>query len=458
MTQNFAPQRRRLLALQNEAPPPATGLIVPPRVDRAGEPGRQTALSIPEEVRALGEPLGPFFEACGGRQSLSLSVGWTGSRSSPETYIFRQPFVLIGRCRESDLALPDREVKFRHLYLQLVAGRWMFVDLGRLGGRASAKGGKSSGWFDCADELSAGPYTITHLGSHSSELSCTGALAPPPPALPAVDLQFISSRSNGGAVQSWRVPGAVTLVGASRQCDLWLDDESVSNVHASLVLTGRGLWAVDLLGRGGVSVDDRPIYWKQLHDGSVLQIGRYRFRARFDGTRDQALHRVEEPPAGTLSIPEQGVSVGSGLSDQTVMALIRHMSEMQNRFFEHSQQQSKLMAEMLAQLGRGAQASVREDMARIEDITRELEELKSQIAALPAASAAGSLPNDSAAPVVVVPPGIRGEAGRGNDLPPPSNVAHSRLTQRMAQLAESRNSAWRRVLDAFSRKPDRPAD
>jgi hypothetical protein len=460
MSQNFAPQRRKLLALDNPTSPPPTGLIVRPQFDRSA--GRQTALSIPESVRALGEPLSPFFEACGGRQVISLAVRWTGSKSPPETYVFRQPFVLIGRCRESDLALPDRDVKFRHVYLQLVAGRWMFADLGKIGSRAfAANGGSSSGWFDCEDELSAGPYTITHLGSSSEELPRLAQQPLHGPAgLPVVDLEFDSSQSHPGAAQSWRIPGAVTLVGAARHCDLWLDDESVSNVHASLVLTGKGLWVVDLLGRGGVLVDDRPSYWKQLHSGSQLQIGRYRFRVRCDAAGGQALRRFDECPADSLAFPERAVATGAGLTDPTVMALIRHMSEMQDRFFEHSQQQSQLMAEMLAQLGRGAQTSVREDMDRIDEISRELEQVKAQIAAQPVMSASSNASHSmattqgtepAAAPQPVVGSGAS-EASKVYHDPPVTNDAHARLTQRMAQLAESRNSAWRRILDAFGRK------
>ena len=51
-----------------------------------------------------------------------------------------------------------------------------------------------------------------------------------------------------------RIATSLTLIGASRQCDVWLKDESVSRVHASLALTPHGLWIVDLLGRDGVRV------------------------------------------------------------------------------------------------------------------------------------------------------------------------------------------------------------
>src|SRR5258708_7112761 len=139
MSQSYAPERRKVLALQVETPPAANGLIVPAPRGLSLEPGRQTALSIPESVRALGEPLEPFFGACGGRQSISLSVRRRDRSAPAKTFVFNQPFILIGRCQESDLPLNDPRVNFRHIYLQLLAGRWLFVDLG-LGSVAAAGG------------------------------------------------------------------------------------------------------------------------------------------------------------------------------------------------------------------------------------------------------------------------------------------------------------------------------
>jgi len=206
------------------------------------------------------------------------------------------------------------------------------------------------------------------------------------------------------------------------------------------------------------------------------------------------------------------------------------MAQMQSQFFEHSQNQMQFMAEMLAHIGRTQQASVRQDMARIEEITRELQELKSQLASLPAPAPArppqrkttatrkknstGQKAGDPAAepaslpppevtaaaapppaqrraqsaapadgarardkPLPVIPTANRlprddddaaeddtafvasdmAEAGDLPDdqasAPPAVTDAHARLTDRMARLAQERNAGWRRILNAFRRKP-----
>src|SRR5262249_6598303 len=63
--------------------------------------------------------------------------------------------------------------------------------------------------------------------------------------------------------------------------------------------------------------------------------------------------------------------------------------EMQSQFFEHSQLQTKLITEMLSHLGRAQQASVRQDLARIDEIGRELNDIKTQLAQVPEGGSAG---------------------------------------------------------------------
>src|SRR5262245_50392057 len=163
MGSNYAPQRRESLALHHDTSREDNALVVRMPTSIIGDAQRQRALAIPESVRALGEPLEPFFDACGGKQTISLSIRREDGRSPPETIVFHQPFVLIGRCPESDLNLDDGGVSFRHLYLQLAGGRWLFVNLPAASGVPEEKGRSISGWFDPGDELTAGPFTITHL-------------------------------------------------------------------------------------------------------------------------------------------------------------------------------------------------------------------------------------------------------------------------------------------------------
>jgi hypothetical protein len=371
-----------------------------------------------------------------------------------------------------------------------------------------------------------GPYVITHVEVESGAIiRRAGATSDWSAILPAVHLEFINGRGNSRRGQSRKILGPVTLLGASRQCDFWLRDESVSTVHAGLVLTPDGLWVVDLLGRNGVLVDDRPAYWKHIHDGSLVQIGRFRFRVRFGDSNSRSGSDAEgRGDPEILPAPGRRKSSRGTVSEDSVMAMFQHMTEMQNQFFEQSQVQMQLMAQMLAHLGRSQQDSVRKDLTRIDEIGRELNVIRSQLAGAAGVdvekqesrgrsrkkrnrrsrraeaqlhlkpSETSKLAEQSPTPQLAAesPPGVpdrsranqrpsravpesasppvpgAGQAGfQGNSSPrlddsqydadcitPDTTEAHARLTKRMARLAQERNSRWRRVLNAFGRKPE----
>lgn len=470
MSNNYAPQRRLALALEQESSQGETGLIAPRRPD---DPGRQTALSIPEAVRALGEPLEPFFEACGGRRTISLAV-WRKDRDAlPKTYVFEQPFILVGRCPESDLTLSHAKVAFRHLYLQLLGGRWTFVILASDSKAAAKDNGGLSGWFEPGAELRVGPYTITHVAPET-EARPGELMKRPAEGLPPAHLELVNSRSDSKGALARAVENSLTLIGSDRQCDIWLRHDSVSRIHASLVLTPQGLWIVDLLGRDGIQVDGRPVYWKRIHEGNELKVGRFRFRARLNAAtskRRRAPAKRAAPPKKPTKKPDPPSS--GSLTGSSVLQLFRQMAEMQNQFFEHSQVQMKLMSEMLSQLKGNEQTSVRKDLARIDAIGQELKELQSQLATgsttsdtdpelaevrtLPGPGPADSARTERAEAAVPDEANRTRPADSRASVPAlagPDAVAAARLTHRMARLAQERNSRWRHVLKAFKGKPE----
>ena len=125
-----------------------------------------SSASAPPAGRLRGEPLASFSEACGGAQTVSLSICRRDSGLAPKIRTFRQqPFVVIGRSLDGDVVLPDRLVNFRHFYLQLVGGRWVFVNLAEISGTLVQEQESPWGWFDPGCELSAGPYTITNVST-----------------------------------------------------------------------------------------------------------------------------------------------------------------------------------------------------------------------------------------------------------------------------------------------------
>ena len=84
-------------------------------------------------------------------------------------------------------------------------------------------------------------------------------------------------RSGGGRQGEHFVPsGERTTIGRSPDCDVFLDDVTVSRNHAVL-LAGDGEFTIEDQGSlNGTYVNRRRVDSSPLHDGDELQIGKYR--------------------------------------------------------------------------------------------------------------------------------------------------------------------------------------
>ena len=84
-------------------------------------------------------------------------------------------------------------------------------------------------------------------------------------------------RSGGGrAGESFQAIGDRTLIGRSPDCDVFLDDVTVSRRHAELDRTGETFTIRDLGSLNGTFVNRRRIESITLEDDDELQIGKYR--------------------------------------------------------------------------------------------------------------------------------------------------------------------------------------
>jgi pSer/pThr/pTyr-binding forkhead associated (FHA) protein len=105
----------------------------------------------------------------------------------------------------------------------------------------------------------------------------TGELRP-------VDVESVASgggalviRSGGGRVgQSFPLRGDRVTIGRSPDCEVFLDDVTVSRDHAVLVHR-QGAWFLDDSGSlNGTYVNRRRIDSHRLEDGDELQVGKYK--------------------------------------------------------------------------------------------------------------------------------------------------------------------------------------
>jgi pSer/pThr/pTyr-binding forkhead associated (FHA) protein len=84
-------------------------------------------------------------------------------------------------------------------------------------------------------------------------------------------------RSGGGrAGESFFPSSERTLIGRSPECDVFLDDVTVSRRHAELVREGETFTITDLGSLNGTFVNRKRIESAALDDDDELQIGKYR--------------------------------------------------------------------------------------------------------------------------------------------------------------------------------------
>jgi pSer/pThr/pTyr-binding forkhead associated (FHA) protein len=84
-------------------------------------------------------------------------------------------------------------------------------------------------------------------------------------------------RAGGGrAGESFFPEGERTLIGRSPECDIFLDDVTVSRKHAELLRDGDSFTITDLGSLNGTFVNKKRIETAELEDDDEVQIGKYR--------------------------------------------------------------------------------------------------------------------------------------------------------------------------------------
>ena len=226
-----------------------------------------------------------FLNACGITDTLELIV--YGPDVDPaEIRPLQQPFAIIGRDLRADVVLDHLQVSRRHVYLQIIEGHAFWIDLGSRTGTRAGQRSQKIGWLEGGRTLGIGPYEIRlSIGASRNDESSRSPLPRNTPFVVCAHGQA-HCRSISGisqwpvAVECRPVHRVMSLIGSAGGCKFRLADPSVSRFHASLVRTPAGLWIVDLLGDGGVTVNSTSVRFNRLENGDVLEIGRYHMRVQ----------------------------------------------------------------------------------------------------------------------------------------------------------------------------------
>ncbi len=437
-------------------------------------------------------PLDLFLAACGSEQPLRVGVG-PKDEMQAESWMFRQPFLLIGRRPDSDLVIDHWQVSRRHAYVQLIDGEFFCVDLGSRTGTIGGDASERSGWLEEGRALQIGPYAV--------RLEWPARPARSTAPLPGVTWE-LPGRALGQAL--WRMDRDLVLVGRSPTCRIRIVEPDVSKFHCSLVLTRLGVWAVDLLGQKGLLVNGEPIRCARLEDGDEVRVGRHAIRPRYD-TPPPPLDAARFEPAlaindgaATLIAPERPKgpianlparrftgptlpswpgppappAVGPGtqlehpgiLADPGVSMMFQQFGMMQQQMFDQFHQTMLMMFEGFAALHRESASTIREEFDRVRELSREIEELRAETAKLAEAAAKA---NERPKPVPNgFGPASGGDPRRLNPaLPPfapikkptspppdPEIDVHAQLCLRLTTIQNERQNRWQKILGMMSNK------
>lgn len=402
---------------------PTTGAVAP---GRAGEAPRVTEPADDE-----------FLGTCGADGPLVLALR---GPSGPMRRGFPQPFVIVGRAPGADLMLDHPAVSRRHAYLQVIDGRLFAVDLASRTGTHWPDGARPMGWLGGGASLKIGPYRLGRRGDPEDDPSdrLSPTARPDELAGPVPTLEFLDPTAQP---RTWAVEPALVLVGTSPACKIQLSGPGVSRFHASLVRTPRGVWAVDLLGRGGILVNGVPTRAARLGDGGILQVGPHRVRHWHERPEEPArptLPAVIEPPSWLMPRVDPAAPVGRDLTAEgLVVPLVHELGRLQQEMADQFQQGLAMMFRLFSGMHQEQMTLVREELAEIRRLSEEQRALRAELARAGPPAPGGPPP---------APPAI---VDRPRPLRPPRPGAedtHATLAHRLEALQQEQQGRWQKLL------------
>jgi len=127
------------------------------------------------------------------------------------------------------------------------------------------------GAFLTATETAGEPTTAAYRVGETGEIEAVEI-----EAVVAGGAALVIRAGGGRAGESFPLEGDRVSIGRRPDCDLFLDDVTVSRDHALLVERGGEWWIDDCGSLNGTYVNRSRIESRRLEDGDELQVGKYK--------------------------------------------------------------------------------------------------------------------------------------------------------------------------------------
>jgi pSer/pThr/pTyr-binding forkhead associated (FHA) protein len=427
--------------------------------------------------------LDQFLKACGASGPIRLIIEGPGPLAA-EAHAMTQPFLVVGRGPEVDLQLDHPEVSRRHAYFQVIAGRLFCVDLQSRSGTSWSDGPRLMGWVRPGRAVQIGPYRI-RLAPDAALDAAAPSPSPSDSMLPAVEPAEASLEIIGPAPARtlWRMRRALVMLGRSRPCWVRLPSRDVSRIHCGLVRTPAGIWVIDLLGRGGIAVNERSTRWARLDHGDRLDVGPYQIRLRSGPAAEGSeLATIAPRPAllperapGPPSLPAPSPSwrpttlvTRPDLDASALAPILQELGQMQQQMADHFQQTLITVFQLFSTMHQDQMGLIREELAEIRRLSQEQKDLQAELRRRDEASVAAPSPVNGALPIQperVMPPPADRTAARPSTapphrVPPPPPEAqgqarpqtqddlHALINRRLMAIQEERQTRWQKLMQS----------
>lgn len=217
-------------------------------------------------------------KSCGQMRPISLVASLHHGQKATK-FVIEKPYAIIGRHAQCDISLPYPDISVQHAYLQVLDGRLFCVDMHSRKWIFWKDKPRLYGWLDADEWIRIGPYTIT-LEQPVGETRCRAHGAPN--TKPFLTRYKTPSTSEAQLVlqdqQILPLQSQLTTIGKSKYCNLELEEEGLSRVHASIVRTNDGkYWIIDLKSRLGLKVNGHRCQSALLNHHDTIAIGSYTF-------------------------------------------------------------------------------------------------------------------------------------------------------------------------------------
>ena len=423
-----------------------------------------------------------FLEACGSAGPLILGVEEPGA-SGASWRVFDQPFAVVGRDPGSDLFLKDPAVSRHHAYLQVIAGRLFCVDLQSRTGTHWEDEPGLWGWVNPDPGVRIGPFRFRSRDDGPGVQATgkdRGSTLPVPvsrsfeqPELPEATLEIVSPTAGP---TTWRASRSLVLIGGSRACKIRLQGEGIANIHASLLRTSAGVFAVDLLGPDGILVNGERVRCARLEQDDELTVGDHKIRVRCgpagSGRRPEIRAKALSPRSR-----ESTTSQGEGEATESLVRLmLDEFGQIQQQTAERFQDTLMAVLQSFAGIHQEQMGLIREELARIRELTEEQQSLRAQVEVQARVGSAKVLPvlrfvsgeprAATAGPVQCDRPRkltIKDDGDRTTDRPasftnspfsqprgsPNEGAFHAKVFDRLAEIQGERQGRWQRLMESL---------